>query len=141
MIQFRSILTLKDDQKFSHSGRELDVLEFDLRKSDDVSRGKTAGSVESRYASSRATRIVARHSFSGGHRYCPANIHCSFVTDCFRSDDQGVSRCRLYSSGVMLRRIFSAFRLNARLSLFCILQCSTVAESADSYSSLATLSF
>ncbi len=59
-LVFGSILTLKHDQKYSHSGRELDVLEFDLRKSDDVSRGRTAGSVESRYASWRATRIVAR---------------------------------------------------------------------------------
>ncbi len=44
--EIRSILTLKHDQNYPHSGRNLDVLEFDLRKSDDVSRGRTAGSVE-----------------------------------------------------------------------------------------------
>ena len=44
--EIRSILTLRHDQKYSHSGCELGVLEFDLRKSDDVSRGRTAGSVE-----------------------------------------------------------------------------------------------
>ena len=42
-LEFRSILTLKHDQKYFHSGRELDVPEFDLRKSDDVTRGRTAG--------------------------------------------------------------------------------------------------
>ncbi len=42
-LEFRSILTQKLDQKYFHSGRELDVLEFDLRKPDDVSRGTTAG--------------------------------------------------------------------------------------------------
>lgn len=57
--EIRSILTPQHDQKYSHSGRELGVLEFDLRKSNDVSRARTAGSVESRFASWRATRIVA----------------------------------------------------------------------------------
>lgn len=45
--EIRSILTLKHNEKNSHSDRALGVLEFDLRKSNDVSRGRTAGSVES----------------------------------------------------------------------------------------------
>jgi len=38
-------LTQKRDQKYFHSDRELNVLEFDMRKSDDVSRTRTAGQV------------------------------------------------------------------------------------------------
>ena len=41
--EIRTNLTQRHDQKYFHSGRELDVLEFDLRKSDDVSRSRTAG--------------------------------------------------------------------------------------------------
>ncbi len=66
--EIRSILTLKHDQKYSHSGRELGVLEFDLRKSDDVSRARTAGQMASRCASWRKTRIVARRSSLGDWR-------------------------------------------------------------------------
>ena len=60
--EIRTNSTERRDQKYFHSGRELESLELDLRNSHDQSRTRTAGQVASHCGSWRATRIVAKQS-------------------------------------------------------------------------------
>lgn len=60
--EIRTNLTRRRDQKYFHSGRELEGLELNLRNSHFQSRTRTAGQAASHCASWRATRIVARLS-------------------------------------------------------------------------------
>jgi len=49
--EIRTNLTQRRDQKYFHSGRELEGLELDLRNSHDQSRIRTAGQVVSHLGS------------------------------------------------------------------------------------------
>lgn len=66
--EIRTNLPQKREQKNFHFGRELNVLELDLRNSHNQSRTRTAGQVVSHCRSWRATRIVAGHSSTDANR-------------------------------------------------------------------------